>query len=95
MFVVLGMLLFVVILALLNGSQPDYITSPVVYKNWWDQYKSSYYLIPDEDKILLSYYTEEEFTNVCMWHLVNCRRRQDLCDTVAAFKRYINTGEWK
>lgn len=95
MFIVLGMFLFLIILLVLSESQPDYKIKPVVYKNWWDQYRSSYYLISDEDKILLSYYTEEEFTNVCMWYLVSCRRRQDLCDTVSAFKRYINTGEWK
>ncbi len=95
MFIVLGMFLFLIILLILSESQPDYVIKPVVYKNWWDQYKSSYYLISDEDKILLSYYTEEEFTNVCMWHLINCCGRQSLCDTVKAFKTYINTGKWK
>lgn len=94
MFIVLGMFLFLIIFVVLGGTNDRYEIKVPKYDYWW-QSKSSAMFLSSEDKIILNYYTEEGFVNLCMNYLVNCRRQPRLYDTVQALNTYINTGKWK
>lgn len=64
---------------------------------WFDRYSSAQELT-DDQRIFMSYYTEEAFNNILMrdmWYFGNSRHKLYLSEVVKAVEHFINTGEVK
>lgn len=64
---------------------------------WFERYTSSQELTQNQ-KIFLSYYTEEAFSNILMkdmWYFGNSKYKLYVSEVVKAVEHYINTGEIK
>ena len=60
---------------------------------WYEQYRSAVSLTKDQ-KIFLSYYTEEGMLSVLGYYwLINSRYKLYVPDVVKAIEHFINTGE--
>lgn len=78
------------ILERLMKKRPSSIPKP---KQWFEQYRSAVWLTEDQ-KIFLSYYTEEGMLSVLGYDwLINSRYKLYVPDVVKAIGHFINTGE--
>lgn len=70
--------------------KPSSIPKP---KQWFEIY-SSHNLLSKEQKLFLSYHTEESFNAILGWnYILNMRYRMWLNEFVEAVEHFINTGE--
>lgn len=70
--------------------KPSSIPKP---KQWFEIY-SSHNLLSKEQKLFLSYHTEQSFNAILGWdYILNMRYRMWLNEFVEAVEHFINTGE--
>lgn len=70
--------------------KPSSIPKP---KQWFEIY-SSHNLLSKEQKLFLSYHTEQSFNAILGWdYILNMRYRTWLNEFVEAVEHFINTGE--
>lgn len=63
---------------------------------WFEKYLSSC-MLSEEDKVFLSYYTEQGFNSILGWeeYFINSRYKIYLNEYVLAVRHYVETGEKK
>lgn len=73
---------------------PEFFSDPPPYK-WWEKYLSGRRL-NEEDKIFLSYYTEEEYLALFpeYWY-VGARYKITVLDSLLTLKHWQKTGLWE
>lgn len=73
---------------------PELFSSPPLVQ-WWEKYLSAYRL-NEEDKIFLSYYTEEEYLALFpeYWY-VGARYKTTVLDSLLTLRHRQETGLWE
>lgn len=73
---------------------PEFFSSPPLHQ-WWEKYLSAYRL-NEEDKIFLSYYTEEEYLALFpeYWY-VGARYKTTVLDSLLTLRHWQKTGLWE
>ena len=65
---------------------------------WFERYDSTREIMDPQDRIFLSYYTEDAFNSILgedMRYFVNSRYKLYVSEVLEAVKHYINTGDVK